>query len=272
MNYFGMQGGYAKFQERFSTNIYREFCMKILLCFIIMVFAALPHLRGQAPLERIEMGASSTMLEGKAKDISNPNSWEETSFLLNEPLAFFGKVSLQTQADFWNNRLYRVRMTFAQRDWAELRDMLRQQYGEPWRMDSLRQEGAWGAVQKGVLTYQSGQDIVVTVYDDVQKDFHWQDLFRGVLLYVVLAIIGLFVCYWLIASLAMSYCSRCRSFGMELQEGVHLSNLKAYHTDTSLFSTPNLEYDKTYTHKCKNCGHVKQSTYSGWWASYRKRT
>ncbi len=214
---------------------------------------------------------SAIIAEGTSQDLSNPNSLEETRFLLHQPLSLFGKRSLETQGNFWNKRLFQVQMTFEQRSWIELCEHLRQEFGEPWQLDSLRREGYWGTSQQGVSTYQSGQNIVVTVYDNTQKDFHWQDMFQGVLLYVIGSIVGLFVLYALIAYLLTSFCPRCKSFGMVLLDGVERSNPTAYYTDSSLFSRSVIEYDTTYTHKCKYCGYVRKDTYGGWWKAYNAK-
>jgi hypothetical protein len=225
---------------------------------------------GQTPFERLEMGMSAKEWKEFADDVSNPESWEETRFELRKPALFFGVVASQTRLLFWNDRLYAVEMEFPDTTWAGLTEILRVRYGEPWKMDSAAREGRWGEALKGVWTRRSGASVWLTAYDNTQKDFQWRDVFKGVMLYVILTLAGLFAAYFLIAHLVTSFCPRCKAFSMELQEGVHRSNLSSYHTDASLFSTPHIEYDVSYTYKCKRCGYVRRDTYSGWRESYRK--
>jgi hypothetical protein len=228
------------------------------------------HLHGQIPFERFGMGTSAKAYASRASDVSNPNSWEETQYILHDPVVLFGKRASETQLSFWNDRLYMVRMAFPENEWSDLAHSLQQRYGEPWQIDSLKKEGYWGSSQKRVSTHLSGQNVVVYVHDETQKDFHWQDMFRGVLLYVLLAIVGLFALFLLISRLLASFCPRCKSFGMELLDGVERSNPTRYYEDASLFSASTIEHDTTYKYKCKHCGYLQRDTYSGWWEAYRK--
>ncbi|MDX1903096.1 MAG: hypothetical protein SFU27_02960, partial [Thermonemataceae bacterium] len=197
--------------------------MKKLLLFCFVFLLATFLVSAQVSFESLEMGKSSKNWKN-TENVSNPNSWEETAFILKDKVNFLGKEISGVKLEFYNDRLFRIGLELPAQDWEKLKAYLEKQYGKPWRIDEAKKEAAWGSAQKGFYTSANNNSILIYSADDSQKEFHWQDLFRGVLLYVILAIVGLFLVYFIIAWLLASYCPKCHSFSMELQEGVEFSN------------------------------------------------
>ena len=58
----------------------------------------------------------------------------------------------------------------------------------------------------------------VAFFDESQKEFHFSDLFQGMVLWVISVIVGLFILYVFVSWKFSSYCSKCKSFKVKLQE------------------------------------------------------
>ncbi len=239
----------------------KQACAFIFLCFISFIYAA------DLPLDGYRYGAKRQDFKQAMKDISNPESWEETKFELLEKRSVLGSLSSRTELVFWNERLYTVNLSLPPEDWGKLEQALNARYGAPSSMDTVSKMGIWMKDKETVSMYVSLDRIVLGFSDESQKEFHFGDLFHGVLLYIILSIVGLFVLNWLFAWLITDYCKRCKSFSMKMTAVEH-DNLKDY--STSVLGR-DLHYDKTYVHQCSKCGHIRRDRYRGFWDYMRSK-
>lgn len=215
------------------------------------------------------MGAKPDNWKDQLSDISNKQSWEETRFLFAKPQVFLGKPAESTELGFWNNRLFEVKFTLTGNRWNEVRQALDKAYGDVWALHvtSAEKSGQWGTPKNRVLVNEYGGKTDVTFTDDAQKEFHFTDLFRGVLLYIILAIAGLFILNYSIVTILNRYCRKCGSFAMELKT-ITRENVKDYSTD--LFDR-DFHSDQVYAFHCKKCGHVRKERYTGLWSFIRSQ-
>jgi len=246
--------------------------MKKALFLLFALSFTLSNLFSGTPLHGFEMGKPSTQWQADGlKDISNPESWEETRFEYGKPVTLFGIVATKTELAFYNKRLYEVKIILPMEAWSVVKTNLDKEYGQPWIADTTNEEksGQWGEVYSGVAVAQvNGIGTIITFSDAAQKDFHFGDLFHGVLLYIILTIVGLFVFNMIIGWLLTSFCKKCKTFNMKLQ-GQTLDNYKDYNTD--LLGTRDIHHDTTYKYKCSKCGHVRKDRYSGFMSYMRSK-
>lgn len=242
--------------------------MKIARILMIILFLAANIVASQIP-HAFTMGSKPDVWSGQLIDVSNKQSWEETRYELRKASPFLGSQSAKTELRFWNNRLYEVAFTLAGNQWEKVKRALDQAYGDVWGLSLAAKEksGQWGSSQNRVSVSQYGGMTYVTFTDDAQKAFHLSDLFRGVLLYIILAIFGLFILNYALATLINRYCRKCGSFTMSLQS-VTRENLKDYSTD---FFDRDFHSDQVYAFRCAKCGHVRKDRYTGWWSFIRSQ-
>lgn len=216
-----------------------------------------------------EMGKKSDTWKGYILDVSNPESWEETKFLYNQPVTLFGQKSLKTEIAFWNNRLYQVTISLPLNSWDEIVKILNKEYGKPWTIDTTKQykSGAWGEPGNGVWVNQSYQTTDISFNDDSQKEFHTADLFHGIIFYIIVTIVGLFLLNYVIATLINNYCSKCKTFNMKYQQ-VQIGLDKNYSTE---ILGRDMHHDTTYVFKCNKCGHIRKDKYSGFMSYMRSK-
>lgn len=229
------------------------------------------NINAQKTVHGFEMGSKQDEIAKNLKDISNPQSWEETRFEYDKPISLFGVEASKTELAFWNKRLYEVKINLPIEAWDIVKSNLDNKYGKAWIIDSLAAEksGQWGETNNGVAVFQiSGIGTVLTFKDETQKEFQFTDLFKGSLLYVIIAIVGLFVLNMTIGWLLTSYCKKCKSFNMKLV-GKDWSNMKDY--STGVLDTPDFHHDTTYKYKCTKCGHARKDRYSGFWSYMRSK-
>ncbi|MDP2385062.1 MAG: hypothetical protein Q8M29_01705 [Bacteroidota bacterium] len=241
--------------------------------FLVLVLSlTVGDLFSGTPPHGFEMGKPTKQWEADGlKDISNPQSWEETRFEYGKPVTLFGIEANKAELAFWNKRLYEVKITLPMEAWDEVKKNLDKEYGQPWIIDTTVTEksGQWGETKNGVAVYQiSSFGTIVTFTDEAQKDFHFGDLFHGILLWIIVTIVGLFVLNWFIAWLLTSYCKRCKTFNMKLA-GRDVDNFKDYNTE--ILGNANYHHDTTYKYKCSRCGHTRKDKYSGFWSYVRSK-
>ncbi|MCE3295766.1 MAG: hypothetical protein K0R65_1480 [Crocinitomicaceae bacterium] len=239
----------------------------LILVFSVSIIQVYSQEKPALPLEGISYGAAREDFPQKMKDISNPQSWEETRFVLPENRTVFGKTSSQTELVFWNKRLYQVNLTLPVESWDDLSAELNRKYGQPSSVDTAAKSGNWMKGKETVSLYALSTGLVLSFSDDTQKEFHFSDLLHGVLFYIIITIVGLFVLNWLFAKLITSYCKRCKTFNMEWTS-VSTGNYKDY--DPSPLSA-SMHHDTTHAFKCKKCGHVRKDRYSGFFSWMRSK-
>ena len=222
----------------------------------------------QIDWQELKMGSSAKNWENKLTNISNPNSWEETAFVLNEKHSFFGLESEKVELSFYNDRLYGWKMLFDAKHWNSLRDILTSKIDANGKIDETKKEGYWygEGAKKQFAVFTSNNQMTLYFTDQDPKEFHWQDLFSGSLLYVFGGIVGGVALWYLVAWLWVSYCPQCHSFTME---HIKRESKTRFRQDPNknlvedIFSSdPGEMYLKTKDYyKCKKCGH--ESSYKG---------
>jgi len=207
------------------------------------------------------MGSSVKKWQDKQlTDISNPNDLDEKAFLLNEKVIFFGLESKKAELFFYKDRLFSWKIFLDATHWDKLKEVLKTQIDANGKIDENKKEGYWyyGDSKKQFAVFTSNNQITVYYTDSHQKDFHWQDLFKGILLYVFL-IIGLGIpLYLFLAWLWVSYCPKCHSLSME-----HIkrdTKSKTINTGSLLEQTLGggtikIRFKHKDTYRCKKCGH-----------------
>ena len=242
--------------------------MKKLLILIALQFSAMVCVSAVPP--GFEMGKPVDQWKADiTKDISNPQSWEETKFEYGKTSDVYGVQAQKTTIAFWNGRLYYVEMTLPEDAWYTLKPILDKEYGAPWALDSVSGYfGMWGDTKQPVsVVLSKGYYTTISFQDDTQKEFHFGDLFKGVLLWIIVTIVGLFVLNWFIAWILTSYCKRCKTFNMKIA-GTEIGRDKNYSTE--IFGA-DMHHDTTYKYKCAKCGHVRKDRYSGFFNYMRSK-
>jgi len=234
-----------------------RFCILALFFLIHPIFA-------QMDWQNLQMGSSAKKWQGKLSDISNPNALDEKKFTLNEAVSFYGLETKKVELSFYNDRLFAIRMEFPMEAWQSLKETLTSKIDANGKVDEGKKEGYWysGGSQKQFATFASSNVIILSYTDNTQKDFHWQDLLSGSLLYVIVGIVGGVSLWYLIAWLWVSYCPQCRSLSMEF---VGRETQSRFRQDPNknlveaiLSNDPGEQYFKTHDHyKCKKCGYKR---------------
>jgi len=240
---------------------------------IFLVFFFFNNLFAEEFLRGLKMGMSSKEIKSIGKDISNPNSWEETEFEISNPesIFLFEKKPKKAILTFYNDRLFKVNLIFNRDEFNSLYDVISQKFSKPNPKDeALNQkdrESKWyGDFKDNKFTYiinlyEFYEDTKFVYQDQTQTNFHFTDLFRGVLIWIFITIAGMFIVYLMFGYFITSYCPNCKSFSLKL-EGKSFTNPNDY--DPSLFSQ-DVRWDEIYHFKCHNCGFEKDDVYSGFW-------
>lgn len=244
--------------------------MKFLLfffCFFPFVYSFSTSTNIDLPIHGIKFGDSKEKLKVTVKDISNPNSWEETKFQVIELDSWNNLNPSSKEITFWNDRLCELSMSFSGNLSKQLIPIFDQEYGKKYVSDSTYY--SWGKDENSiVMTVSFGDYPSTTIYwtDESQKEFHYSDLMKGVIFWIIVSILGLFVLNWIFAWLMTSFCKNCRTFNMGLTTIEH-DNLKDYGTGLG----KELYYDKNYMYKCKKCGNTRKDRFSGFWSYLRNK-
>lgn len=217
----------------------------------------------QTDWQALQMGSSVKKWQNKPlTDISNPNSLEETAFVLNEKVSFFGLESEKVELFFYNDRLFSWRIFLNATDWDKLKEALKTHIDANGKIDEKKKEGYWyyGDSKRQFAVFTHDNQMTVYYTDSQQKEFHWQDLFKGTLFYVLLTIFLGIALYLFIAWLWVSYCPKCRSFSM--QHVKRETQTKAINTGTLLEQTLGggaieMRFKHKDTYRCKKCGYEK---------------
>lgn len=238
----------------------------LLFVFTLSIFAS-----AQTEVSGYKFGSSSKDLPSSCKDVSNPQGWEETAFEIEEIRSFLGFTSSKTLLTFYKGRLADINLYFPIENYEELKKALEKSYELP--LDTTQGESV--NYLKGNMYYylaKSGDTCWLSISDNAQKEFHFKDLFQGVLLWIIVTIIGLFVVNWLFAWMINSFCKACKSFGMEFKE-LSLENYKDYSLNDGyqFLERPDFHHDKVYKFQCKKCGHIRSDRYSGFWSWLRSK-
>jgi len=229
-------------------------------------------LHTQTPFTHAAFGSSPDAVKAAAKDVSNPQSWDETAFeVMNPTFVLFSQFKpAKCVYTYFKQRLYSLRCAFARERFEAIYTnlvVLRQVPKDREFSKGYKSATWYGAYIDGrftdVLTiYQSGTETVVNYSDETQKDFRFADLFRGMTPWLILAIVGLFVGYLMFGWLMTSKCPKCKSRKLKVT-GKSYDNPKDY--DPGIFSR-DVHWDEIYHYKCANCGFEKDDVYSSFWS------
>ena len=241
-----------------------------ILFFILLFSGSILSQENQlSQFPELYFGEPSEKLTVDKSDISNPQSWEETEFQIKNPTSFLGEIPSRKTISFWNDRMHAVRFSFSGDVGAKLIENLTKEYGayQYSEMSGRDLATSWKIGTIDIMLLSSKTEASLFISDSAQKEFHFSDLFHGILFYLILTFVGMFGGYLFLGWLFTSYCNRCKTFNMKIT-GVTLSNLKDY--DPSLLSS-SMHSDTTYVHKCSKCGNIRKDRYSGFWDWYRSK-
>ncbi|HRE73469.1 MAG TPA: hypothetical protein PK637_02030 [Flavobacteriales bacterium] len=241
----------------------------IALLLFLICFALQTNAHAEVPYE---FGSSSTLISDAGKNVSNPQHWEETAYELSDPKPLFGLSASSATLTYYNDRLCAIAYEFPGNHFESLRQVLNDEYGDPWSYDSTAsgRSGYWNSTEKMVSMSDMGSYVLLTFYDDTQKEFHFGDLMRGSLFWVIVSIVGLFLLYYVVAWLLTSYCEKCKSFGMRYK-GVRYDNYTNYARTAGfqILQRSEIHPDTIYIYHCKKCKHIRNDRYSGFWKWWR---
>jgi hypothetical protein len=227
----------------------------------------------------VQMGMSSQKILDISKDISNPNSWEETEFELHsgDKVTVFEETPKKCVLTFYNDRLYKIQANFPKEKFDYFYNLISTKLGKPdpksAELDKKERSVSWYGEYKDdnftyVLNlYEFYDDVVISYSEDSQKSFHFSDLWKGSTPWIILSLVGLFSTYLLLGYLLTSYCPNCHSFNLEIV-GKTYTNPTDY--DPSLFGR-DVHWDEIYHYRCKKCKYEKNDRYSGFWSWYRNK-
>lgn len=219
----------------------------------------------QISWQELQMGSSAKKWQGKLSDISNPKALDEKKFMLNAKIYFFGLESPKVELSYYNDRLFSWKMFFEAKDWDKLKEILSTKIDTKGTIYEQKKEGYWyleSGKQFSVFTHNNEISLYYT--DDRQKDFRWQDLFRGTVFYVLLSIVGLVILWFVLAWLWTSYCPECRSFSMEhVRRDTRIRTVNTGTFTEQLLGGGNVEMRFRYTdfYRCKKCGYETKYKY-----------
>lgn len=234
-------------------------------------------LHAQNPFTSITFGSRPDTVAATAKDVSNPQSWEETAFeFINPPYTLMSQFRpAKCTLTYYNKRLYSMRCDFARAQFEAIYTNLIALRKIPKDKELAKQDksASWygeyrdGRFEDVLNIYQSGAHTVVSYSDEKQKDFRFGDLFRGMTPWLILTFIGLFAGYMLFGWLMTSKCPKCKRRKLKVT-GKSYDNPKDY--DPGLFSS-DVHWDEVYHYRCKHCGFEKDDTYSSFWSWRRSQ-
>jgi hypothetical protein len=224
------------------------------------------------------MGSTAAALGNQAKDVSNPQSWEETAFeVVNPSYTLFNQFKPQRcTLTYYNKRLYSARCEFPRDQFEAIYTNFVAQRKAPANREFSRADKSatwYGEFRDGnfsymINMYQLGSATAVVYSDETQKAFRFGDLFKGSLPWVILTIIGLFCGYLVFGWLMTSKCPKCKKRKLRIT-GKSFKNPTDYNPE--LLGTPDIHWDEIYHSKCANCGFEKDDRYSGFWSWYRSQ-
>ena len=232
----------------------------------------------QHPFKGIEFGGSSDTVKAHAKNVSNRQNWDETAFeLINPPYSLLKQFNpSKCILTYFKNRLYAVQCEFPRAKFEAIYTNLvvLRQVPKNREWDKADKSATWYGPYKEnrfedtLNIYQLGKHTIVVYTDETQKDFHVGDLFKGVLPWIILAIVGLFAGYMVFGWLMTSKCPKCKSRGLTIT-GKTFDNAKDY--DPGIFSS-DVHWDEVYHYKCKKCGYEKDDRHSSFWSWRRDQS
>jgi len=236
---------------------------------IFLLFFVLFHNTLNAQFEGIEIGKSVESLD--STKISNKIAGDDT-YLDYSEFKFYGQKPESATLSFYHNRLFAVSMKFPESTWDILIPKITEKYGKTWSGKIEKAGSYWGDTKAITIkmTVENNQ-LLVDFSDYRQKEMNFSDWMSPMVLYPILAIIGMFIIYLVLGWFYTSRCPKCKSFSLELLPGVELGKNVDYNLDISPLALPENYHDKTYTYKCKKCGHIHKETHSGWWQWYANK-
>ena len=235
-------------------------------------------LAAQNPFQGIITGVGIETITMDVTDVSNLNSWDEKMLEVKRPatISLLGNVPTVCTLTFYNNRLFEIQAIFPKEQFDLFYAEFQKSRGETDSKDlgAKEKSATWyGKFREDsqftdiLRIYEFYDHVIVSYSDTAQKDFQFKDMLRGSLFWVIVAIVGLFVLYFIVGYLLTSYCSNCRTFNLE-NTGKSFKNPQDYKPE--LFSQ-DIHWDEVHHYKCKKCGEEKDAVYSGFWAWYRSK-
>ena len=240
--------------------------------YTLILLATWSPVAAQNPFSGLMFGSSANVVRSSAKDVSNPQSWEETAFeIINPPYTLFKQFKpTQCTLTYHNDRLFQVHCEFSRRQFEAIYTNFVAERQVPKDRDFAKADrsATWygefkdGRFENVLNIYQSGTRTVVSYSDETQKDFRFADLFKGMVPWLILAFVGLFGGYMLFGWLMTSKCPKCKKRKLKIT-GKTYDNPQDY--DPGLFSR-DVHWDEVYHYKCAACGYEKNDRYSGFWS------
>lgn len=226
--------------------------------FSILFLLLVSPIFAQTDWQTLQMGSSAKKWQGKLTDISNPNSLDETAFVLNEEIDFYGIKAQKAKLGFYNDRLFTIRFVFAADKWNELKEILTSKIDSQGKVYEDKKEGYWYKDKAQFAVFTSDNETTLYYTDESQKDFHWRDLFQGTMFYVFITIIGLVVSWFVLVWLWTSYCPKCRSLTMEhIRRDTRTTTINTGTFTEQILGGGNVEmrFRHTDIYRCKKCGY-----------------
>ncbi|HNA80141.1 MAG TPA: hypothetical protein PKY99_11840 [Turneriella sp.] len=240
--------------------------------YTLVLLATWSPVAAQNPFSGLMFGSSANVVRSSAKDVSNPQSWEETAFeIINPPYTLFKQFKpTQCTLTYHNDRLFQVHCEFSRRQFEAIYTNIVAERQVPKDRDFAKADrsATWygefkdGRFENVLNIYQSGTRTVVSYSDETQKDFRFADLFKGMVPWLIFAFVGLFGGYMLFGWLMTSKCPKCKKRKLKIT-GKTYDNPQDY--DPGLFSR-DVHWDEVYHYKCAACGYEKNDRYSGFWS------
>lgn len=246
--------------------------MKTIYFFSLIFFTSTIFSQLDLPFSEFKFGDGKEVYKSDVKDISLNSAGQETTFQYLEKIDLLGTSPSSVDLNFYNNRLFSVNFALSSADFDKILQNLNQKYGKSWSFSGDSSSWNWDLKNVKIRCSNAYGTNMVSFSDESQKDFHFSDLFKGMVLWILVTIVGLFVLYWFITWLFSSYCKKCKSFNMKYQE-ISLENPTNYsHMDgiQIIDERPDFHYDKVYKFKCNKCGNTRDERYSSWWSWYNK--
>lgn len=244
---------------------------------LTVLFFPISFLLAESPFKGINFGSNPDPIKATAKDVSNKQSWEETAFAMeNPPYTLLNQFKpSRCTLTYHNKRLYSARCEFARDRFEAILTNITATRKKPDNAELAKRDksATWygpyrdGRFEDTLNLYQLSDATVVDYSDEKQKAFRFTDLFRGSLVWVIVAIVGLFSGYLVFGWLVTSKCPKCKRRKLKIT-GKSFDNPKDY--NPTILGTPDIHWDEVYHYKCAHCGYEKDDRYSGfmnWWRS-----
>lgn len=246
--------------------------MKKILFIALFYSLSYTFAQGNLPFQEFKFGDGTEAYKSTSKEISSYNNGQEVYYEYLKKIDVLETYPSSVELRFYSNRLHTVNFSYTATEFEKLKQGLIQKYGKSWAYAANSNSWNWDLKEVKIRASKVEENYFVEFYDESQKDFHFTDLFKGMVLWVMIVIVGMFVVYLFISWLFSSYCVKCKTFNVKFQE-ISLENPVDYsYMDGHqiLYQAPETIYDKVFKFKCNKCGNTRNERYSSWWSWYNK--